>query len=832
MKRTARTILAMLFGAVALCGGAAVAQDGGGAPGAEIARRTADQLHRRATVWLRSLDVASSGDYRRAALTMSIAHRLAPDDAQFLRHQISAWDAAGDSERALRLTRELMRDDPKDTVAALRVINAGIGRLQDVDKRLGAYDRLLGPAGESIDASIRSRLALDAALLARETGDDRGFAERLLKATTFDVTNKDAVALQASYYLDRTRDASERFDLLSDVVLADPLDGNAYRNLSDEMIRNGAFRGAKRFLDIARMLEVSRGIEPTVPGVERYVTVLWNAEGPEAAKKIIDGMRNSAMSQEIMRRRQIEMQGLDPGPAEPVVVHPLLERLAMMIDDSMADPERARRAFGAVMLGYTRALDMAQDSSIWPAGTTPEEVEDTISEIKRERLWSRVLIGVELDEAEGDLLLLEGAEGAARPSEMYLTLCRGWLELHRRQFEAAREHLGSIAASHPAARYGLGLIAEQENDPATALKEYARTALFFPESAFGALGRTRIAQIRGRPLGSTEAGSQLESKARSFAPWLESMVSDPWSFMSIQAEHVRSALGPLDRPVLRVTVRNLSRMPLAVGPAAPIDSSILLSPKLMVGGEEKLSVTRPEILRLNQRLRLMPGESFQTTIWTNYGWIGTLCDLAVGLDVMLRWRLIQGFVVLENGAYEAGPLCLSVQSDQIRRANLDGQITTEELVAAIGSARGTALIEMISLAATRLVPAWKDSSGDAAVTARAQEDLARVIGERIATMDEWERVFAITRLGDAAFYTHKDRMLVDMVRVPAQAVDGVYSMTAYLTTFADRSDDPVIGRALAHPDADLSELASVVQTALRATEEAAEASPIDSGAAP
>lgn len=819
-NRAARRLCVVIASLGALMGGSAAAQDGRGGEASEALRRTADQIHRRATVWLRSLDVAGESDYRRAALAMGIGRRLVPDDVQFLRHEIAAWDAAGDAERSLELTRELMRADPKDTVAALRVINAGIGRLQNVDERLEAYAGLLGPRGGGIDDSIRSRLALDAALLARDTGDDRRFAEWLLQATQLDVTNKDAVAMQASFYLDRTRDAGERFDLLSDVVLADPLDANACKNLADELIRHGAFRGAKRFLDLARSLEMARGIEPSVEGVERYTTVIWNAEGADAALKVINSMRHAVMSQEIARRQRIEMQGLDPGPAEPVVVHPRLERLGMLIEDVTANPERARQAFGAVMLGYERSLQLFADPTRWPQGTTQEQIDETRRDVERERVWSRLLIGIDLDEAEQDLLMLEGAEGVDRPSDVYLALCRGWLDLQRRNYDAARERLASIADRHPAARYGLGVIAERERDNDTALKEYARAALFFPESEFGAIGRSRIAQIRGRPLGTSEAGSSLESKARIFAPWLESMVSDPWSFMSIHAEHLRSALGPLDRPMLKVTVRNLSRMPLGVGISAPIDSSILLSPRLLVGAEEKLSVMRPEVLRLNQRLRLMPSESFETTIWTNYGWIGTLCDLAVGRDVMLRWRLVQGFVVLENGAYEAGPLCLSVQSDMIRRANLDGEMETSALVEAIGSSRGRWLAEMVALAATRLVPAWKVDGGDAASSARVQEDLARAIGERFATMDEWERAFTLTRLGDAAFFTHPDQMLVDLVRTPAQEVDTVHSMCAYLiTNVAAQADDPVIQRAMAHPDADLSALAALVQTALREGQE-------------
>ncbi len=824
MKQPTRRLVAAALTAAALASppGIAAAQDA--TPARSVitdpvtARDVADLLHRRGTVWLRTLASPTPSDYRSVALTMSIARRLVPDDAQLLRHEIAAWDAAGDAARVLALTRELVRLDPQDTVASLRVISAGIARLQDADRRLAAYDRLLGPDGAGLDPSVRSRLALDAAMLARETGDDRGFTERLLKATTLDVTNKEAVSLQAAYYLDRTSDASERFDLLSDVVMSDPLDAFAARNLADELIRHGAFRGALRFLDLARSIDRARGRSDTVEEIEMYLAVAWNAEGLSPAQDLIERLRNQAMVDENMRRRQIEMQGLDPGEPQPVVVHPRLELIGMMMLNSAGNPEKARIGYERVMLGYTRTVELINDPEFWPQGATQESMDASLRETEHGRLWARLLANVDIETAEQDLLLFESAEGVERPDDLTLTRWRGWLQLRRGDGASARATLSRIADIDAAARYGLAVLAENEGNQDAALKDYARTALFFPESIYGAVSRARITQLRGRPLQATDAATNLESKCRAFAPWLEAMVADPWTFMSIQAEHLRTSLEPLERPELRVTIRNLSRMPLAMGPSASIDSTIMLSPRLLVNGREQMEIMRPEILRLNQRFRLMPGETFVATIWTNYGWIGTLCDMAVGADVMLRWRLVQGFVVQQNGSYAPGPLCLAVQSDMIRRANLDGRLESTQLAEQIAVAEGKSLTQALALAATRLVPGWKEETRDTIDTARAQELIATAVGKRMATMDDWERVRTLTRLADADFFSHPDDILVELVTLPAQEVRSVWAMAAYLNSAARTSDDPVLARAMQDPDPELSELASIIHTRLRAGE--------------
>lgn len=257
-----------------------------------VARAGGDLLARTLLRRSRALVSPTTADYRLTALGLRLARRTAPEDAELLRHEIEAWTAADDAARMIEATRELVRLDTRDTIAQLRLIDTQIGRLNTVEERRAAYDRLLGPAGKGLRAPIRSRLALDAALLAREGGDDERFLELLTESTLLDGTNKNAAALYASVLLQFADTPIERFELIANVLQSDPLDLGAYENAAIELLAHGAYEGALRYLDRMRDLLGRTGQDfmsramLTQPGfydearVNDYLICTWQNEGP------------------------------------------------------------------------------------------------------------------------------------------------------------------------------------------------------------------------------------------------------------------------------------------------------------------------------------------------------------------------------------------------------------------------------------------------------------------------------------------------------------------------------------------------------------------------
>src|SRR5262245_39862630 len=186
-----RTACAGLAAASVLIGPRAHAQPSQPARPAPPEAFIASQLERLALLDLRAVESPSAGDFAITEAILAIAQELAPGDTQIVRRRIEAAWNAGDNDALLDATRRIVELDPDDTVAQLRLITAKIGQVQVAQERLRLYEAFLGPKGEALDPSIRSRLALDAALLQRERGDEPGFVEKLKLAARLDSTNKD-----------------------------------------------------------------------------------------------------------------------------------------------------------------------------------------------------------------------------------------------------------------------------------------------------------------------------------------------------------------------------------------------------------------------------------------------------------------------------------------------------------------------------------------------------------------------------------------------------------------------------------------------------------------
>lgn len=288
---------------------------------AQVQRVSSDLLAR--TVLRRSRNLArpTTEDYRLAALGLHLARRMSPQDAELLRHEIEAWTAADDVPRLMEATRELVRMDPRDTIAQLRLIDTQIGRLNTVEERRAAYDRLLGNAGQSLRPSVRSRLALDAALLAREDGDERAFLKLLTDATLLDATNKNAAALYASVLLQFADTPIERFELIANVLLADPLDAGLYENAAVELMSNGAHAGAARMLERMRDLLTASGQDfmsrafLTEPSLYRetlvndYLIVTWQTQGADRVLSFIADAQGHAETRFTSEVRQMRERG-------------------------------------------------------------------------------------------------------------------------------------------------------------------------------------------------------------------------------------------------------------------------------------------------------------------------------------------------------------------------------------------------------------------------------------------------------------------------------------------------------------------------------------------
>ncbi len=331
---------------------------------AMVTRAASNLLARTVLRRTRNLTEPTITDYRLTALGLNLARRSHPDDAELLRNEIEAWTAADDAPRLIEATRRLVRLDPRDTIAQLRLIDTQIGRLNTVEERRDAYARLLGPAGSGLRATVRSRLALDAALLAREDGDDQAFFELLTESTLLDATNKNAAALYASVMMPYVDSRVERFELIANVLQADPLDVGAYENAAIDLLSSGAYRGAQRYLDRMRDLLGANGAdfmsrayltEPSLFNealVNDYLLTTWQTKGPREVLSFIADAQGHIESRFVGEIQQMRKQGLSQAQMQealnqtsfPWLPHQL-ERMRALVLLAQPEAERAKLAF-------------------------------------------------------------------------------------------------------------------------------------------------------------------------------------------------------------------------------------------------------------------------------------------------------------------------------------------------------------------------------------------------------------------------------------------------------------------------------------------------------
>lgn len=765
---------------------------------------------------LRAIESPTLDQYKAAATGLGIARRWRPTDAELLRTEIEAWDANQDKDRVMAGTRELIKLDPLDTVALLKVVTSRITGLQDADQRLKAYEGLI--VSKTIDASVRSRLALDAALLARETGDEAGFLQRLTLASTLDATNKEAAALTVTTYLDKSKDPKERFDLLTLLLLADPHDAEAHRNIAYELRRQMAFKASARFLDFARSLNAAEGREPSSAQQLEYFQSVWDSLGPDKCLSELQKQSDMQSITEDMRRTRMIKSGRDPGPEQDLRLPPAIERIRLMVHVSRMDDSGAAISFRSLKNSNEEALTRLSTDPPKPAKEGEElPVHMRADSIRRtlllDHLWIRLFTGLDLADAEKDFeeLCTPGTDGAEPLSSEAQTRFRGWLLILKGDVEQGRKLVEPLVASDPTARWILGVAAQREGDTDRAAAQYEMLAREQAAAAIGSTARQRWERIKGVTFPQSAVAKMLESEGQAFAPWMIRMIDEPRSFIALSVSGTRDALGPFDRPEAQISLGNASRLPMGVGVGRSINPRLLLAAQVVIGGKDISTNIRPEVINLSRRLRLMPGEAISATVWGGRGDLTTEFDSKPTSYADLRWTVTQGFT-FSDGGFAAGAVSVRSQGGLIGRALIGNtvqpadeqgrmrgdkrqksfeQIKAEVLAESVLNDPEPQSLRALALACFRAGPERRDAATDAVTEPDARTLQAAVI-ERLSRSSTFETAFILQRLAVSKALDEGTRAAL-LEAVKRNNHPGLWTVALLLLT--ENADSPVIAAA-------------------------------------
>lgn len=601
---------------------------------------------------------------------LGIVCELRPDDADLYRRRAEAAWSAGAHDLVIEHTRRVVELDPGDTVAQLRLITSRIGRLQTVGERLATYENLLGPRGRTLDPSIRSRLAVDAALLRRERGDDPGFVAALKQAVELDGTNKEAALLALTYFNSRVDDVSGRVELMANILYADPLDPRTHRMLRDELVEHGAYIGARRFHRM-ELLIADRVDNPEPEGhtLESFVFD-WIESGPQ---KVTDALTLQLES----RRSQVRTASdRDPGEVDPTES---LQRAQDIRLDLEYEQMRALASFAAgdnEQLGRSMA-DLAQtavskalalnDVTRRPLGMSEADAFQRAIELVLELNLLRTLVGVGLEEIKPDFEAQVDALAATDPRRIDYHV---WRAFRAQQWDEVLTRAATQPTPTIWTKLAVGLAHARQGRTAEAID---RLLLLAQQNALHPLGGYAFwyAQGLGGDPARASVADDLNRYVQTIPAWLDSMITTPGLTQSlwVGVDTLNASCG--EAVNAQVKLKNLAPIPLALGSGKPLNSRLFFGPNLEIGIRSRSDEASGEVFDLDRRLRLMPSEEITERVWPEIGLVGWLSEVSASSATRLRWRIFQGFETASTGQKHTGPGCLDATTGTLARRPLE-----------------------------------------------------------------------------------------------------------------------------------------------------------------
>ena len=714
-----------------------------------------------------------------------------PDDAELIRRRAQLAATLGDEGRLLEATREIVRLDPKDQTAVLRLLALRVARLQTVEERIEQLRVIVEGGARVLDAPIRSRLALDASLLSREIGRDDDADALLALAVRLDPTNKTAALLRAQIFAQRTpQNGPGLLDRTMAVMLADPLDPAVRFEVARQLAVGGAFgeslrqhRVGLRLLaaDIGRVSD-HRDLELKI--LEWYAPALGadgrpagDADPSDSGSVLRHGAR--LLLKDLVTRLQrgrfdaesILLAAQERGEPTSALTRPdevrlsaTQEELRILSASTVDDIEQIR----AGVTDYAGTIRYINDLISNPAKRSAEITEDDLRRQLIALVGRAALLSVLVDMDPGPFVqvMRESGMGVRDPTLGSI------ITLVDTGVEGAIEQLMSLPARDDRAKLLLGSMHERAGRVDEAVRWYLEAVRDAPLAPTGPWALARVERLTGGRTREIAGANALARIARSAPIWLDSMATDALSFQLMRVDVDPGPIGATAPMKATVTITNTSPMALAVGPDRPINSTLMFSPALALGTEGRSLLAMPEAVDIGRRLRLGSGESMTATFRVDAGFLGWHAVNHSDESTQVRFRVIQGYR-FAGTAMVPGAMCLSVETGSVLRRPLpmferaEGSapqdrsrlVSAGDLVGRISDAEGEAFAETLAVARVLLMRAaiaeinnqraieeGRTPTARTPLTAEEQQGIVAACGERFGRSGAAERALMLAML--------------------------------------------------------------------------------------
>ena len=759
-------------------------------------------------------------DYQLAADLLSFAVEFDPDATEIARSMSEAAWSAGDNQSLIEATRAIVRADPRDTVAQLRLISAIINRTQTVDERIKAYERFTGDrAAQAIPASVRSRLLLDAALMRRESGDDAGFERMLRRAARLDPTHKEAQAMLAQSVASGGVSEPTHLRLQIRLLKADPIDPHIHIAIARLCAAEGATDSAWRFLNNAADIYARDRGQPPASLQEQLLSLEWQYEGPQSIlDKLNPALEDDRATLQARIDARLEMNEPidDLGDPMDIRFNPGIDRIRLLAAHALDDRESVRSVLDDLRRGvrdvYDNVLERMEKRGANKGYLLGVYLQEVIT-----LQTMRAITGVDPDVINNDIDRIvsqaPSLEPFFRPFEPFTLYVNG-------EYERARDLAVNKLVESASRDLLIALSSDKLGEMDRAAKEYIALTRDYPLEAHGAFARSRLRQIREGEAFVTEEGHEMARLTGEIPGWMDEMIHRPENTMRLRIAPLDDTFETHEPARVAIELRNLTPRPIAVGTDHPVNSDMLIVPGFRGKTGDLRGDPRPRVADLSRRLRLAPRETLRVELNPDSIQTRWLLRTNCMTNHSQRWRVLQGFQPLAGGGIINSPFGLTTETQLIQRRLIpETKAPLDELIGSLGGTNPATTERVVATSAAILLN--PESRPDL-----SEDDHARLVDalwELFERADAPTRAWMLATLPPAAAAPPMapfDRRVIELVTGDSLAGDAPDAavLAVVLMTRVTAMPSPALEIARSHDDRRVRGVAAMIEHRLDALE--------------
>lgn len=632
-------------------------------------RNLAGQFIRNAATLLQESNLTVRG-MEAALLFTQEAVDLSPDDPEAWNFHLAVAMLNERDDVVRTASERLAKLDPENDRALLQKLRSEIAEKQTAAERAERYKHEIGRG--DLPVTVRSRLALDLAILERRRGRTEAFASWLAESVALDRSHTAAAALAAGYFRLHVDDPVGTGELLLNQFLANPTDISAQMLAANHFLDHGAYDAADRLYTLAKNCYESIQLV-ALPGelIADLAIARWGAGRMDTAlRQIMEYQRRMDIRyRERLLHEDPELTPLDrakrqaPRSLTVIVTHAVLR--------ARQGDEQGRAMMQRIIDLYQQRIETMVEEAQQEAERLDPRVKEEIAKLWLETAWLTVWLSPTPENAD---------EYAARASELIELSERaeariaGWIALRNGDPDRAVDLLERHAGHDPAAGLGYAnalLARGQRRSAAQALLNVVRLQ---PGTLIGAWAGDQLAELIGRRVPISSDAAHLDDLMREVPSYLDRFPAHPTTALSVRLRPTKDRFDPYEPIRIDLKLTNHASRPLAIDPEGPILPDVVLLFDVRLSGATDHPAVTPLIVSIDRRLRLEPHERLTIPLDLRRAPLGAVLDQHPLHGAIVTIRVISNFFVTPHGAILPNLLGSEQQAPSIR---IDGKRITE-----------------------------------------------------------------------------------------------------------------------------------------------------------